>query len=255
MKITILIVSIIGLMFVGCDENPAASTPILIEGTYSMTDAIMYETADCSGTPITGMCTTADVNTEATCPSGMCMDQESTTEAACPAGMWYTGMCHTDEDASTEATCPSGGWMTFGWITNAEYIVISGSGESESITVAGGVITYPEGIPGTYTISGTTISITDPAGCWDYGQEVAVDVATEAACDEAGSEWEEASIISGTLNVDGTVSLDVTEPAGCYDDEEEDVDAATEAACDEVGGNWSSTGFCTNMVFTLSTGQ
>ena len=74
MKKLILSISILGLILVGCsdDDNTAASSiPTLTEGTYNMTGIIMYETADCSGTPITGICTTdEDASTEATCPSG-----------------------------------------------------------------------------------------------------------------------------------------------------------------------------------------
>ena len=146
-----LTIAIFALILVGCsdDDNPAASsTPTLTEGTYNVTDVTFYETADCSGTGITHMCTTAD--------------------------------------ASTEATCPSGGWMTFvDWM--------AASGQDESVTIAGGVMTYSEGIPGTYTIDGTTISITDPAGCWDYEDEEAVEAADEAACDAANGSWEDAS--------------------------------------------------------------
>ena len=128
------------------------------------------------------------------------------------------------------------------------------SGQDESVTIAGGVMTYSEGIPGTYTIDGTTISITDPAGCWDYEDEVAVDAATEAACDAEGGEWEEAGTFSATLNTDGTISAEQPEPAVCYDDEDEEVEAADEDACDAANGSWEDT-YCYIMVFTLSTGQ
>ena len=256
MKKLILSISILGLILVGCsdDDNPtASSTPTLTEGTYNMTSVIMYETADCSGTPITGMCTTdEDASTEATCPSGYCSDGESTTEADCPDDMWSTGICTTDQDASTEATCPSGGWMVFGWMTFVEFI--AASGQDESIILSDGVITYSDGIPGTYTIDGTTISITDPAGCWDYEDEVVVDAATESACDAEGGEWEESSTTPATLNADGTISAEQTDPAECYDDYDEEVEAADKAACDEANGSWEDA-YCTIMVFTLSTGQ
>ena len=54
MKKLILLISILGLILVGCsdDDNPAASSiPTLTEGKYNMTGVIMYHTADCSGTP------------------------------------------------------------------------------------------------------------------------------------------------------------------------------------------------------------
>ena len=164
-------------------------------------------------------------------------------EAADCSGTGINGMCATDEDATTEATCPSGGWMNF-----IDYM------DDESVAIAGGVMTYSEGIPGTYTIDGTTISITDPAGCWDYEEEVAVEVADEAACDAAGGEWEEATTTSATLNTDGTITAKQIEPAECYDDEDEEVEAADEAACDAANGSWQDT-YCYKMVFTLSTGQ
>ena len=228
-----LTITILGLILVGCsdDDNPASSTLTLIEGTYIITDATLYEMADCSGAAYSGICTTDQTaTTEATCPSGACMDGVNTTEA----------------------TCPSGAWIVFGWTTLAEVIALSD--QDESITIAGGVLTYSEGIPGTYTIDGTTISITDPAGCWDYEEEVAVEVADEAACDAAGSEWEEATILSGTLNADGTITVEQIEPAECYDDDDEEVEAADEAACDAANGSWEDAS-CMSLVLTLSTSQ
>ena len=164
-------------------------------------------------------------------------------EAADCSGTGINGSCATDENATTEATCPSGGWMKF----IDEFV-------DESVAIAGGVMTYSEGIPGTYTIYGTTISITDPAGCWDYEEEVAVEVADEAACDAEQGEWEEAGTVSATLNADGTITATSIEPAECYDDDEEEVEAADEAACDAANGSWQDT-YCYTMVFTLSTGQ
>ena len=249
-----LTITILGLILVGCsdDDNPASSTVTLTEGTYNITAATAYDTADCSGTGSSGMCTTDETaTTEATCPSGACMDGVNTTEATCPADMWLTAGC-MDGVNTTETTCSSGAWIVFGWTTLAEVIALSD--QDESITIAGGVLTYSEGIPGTYTIDGTTISITDPAGCWDYEEEVAVEVADEAACDAAGSEWEEATILSGTLNADGTITVEQIEPAECYDDEDEEVEAADEAACDAANGSWEDAS-CMSLVLTLSTSQ
>ena len=259
MKIRILLISILGLILIGCDDDNtiASSIPTLTEGTFNLTGVIMYETADCSGTPITGQCTSdEEATTEATCPSGMCADGESTTEAACPANMWYSGIC-MDGESTTEATCPSGGWMTFGWITTEDFFVLMSQDEVESITLTGGVITYSDGIPGTYNIDGTTISITNPAGCWDYEDEVAVDAATEAACDAEGGEWEEADTISATLNTDGTISAENPQPAECYDDEDEEIEVADKAACESGPdiGVWTWDSASVNVIALQSNGE
>ena len=178
-----LTIAIFALILVGCsdDDNPTSSSVTLTEGTYNLTDGTIYDTADCSGTG-------------------------------------YSSMCTTDETAATEATCPSDGWMSLADVIAAEE-------ESQSIIFgADGVFTNPEGETGTYTVDGTTITIVeddDPGSC--------------------------------TLNADGTVSIEMSDTAGCYDDDYEEVDAADADACDTAGGDWED-GSCMSMVFTLSTG-
>ena len=179
-----LTIAIFALILVGCsdDDNPVSSPVTLTEGTYNLTAATMYDTADCSGTG-------------------------------------YSGMCTTDETATTEATCPSGGWMSLADVIAAEE-------ESQSIIFgANGVFTNPDGDTGTYTVDGTTITI-----------------------------QEDDDPLSGTLNADGTISVELSDTAGCYDDDYEEVDAADEDACDAAGGDWEDAS-CMSMVFTLSTGQ
>ena len=62
------------------------------------------------------------------------------------------------------------------------------------------------------------------------------------------------STTPATLNADGTISAEQTDPAECYDDYDEEVEAADKAACDAANGSWEDA-YCTIMVFTLSTGQ
>ena len=180
-----LTIAIFALILVGCsdDDNPVSSSVTLTEGTYNLTAATMYDTADCSGTG-------------------------------------YSGMCFTDETATTEANCPSDGWMSL-----TELIAVEGEDVS-LIFGADDVFTNPDGETGTYTIDGTTITIVD-------GDEGA---------------------ITGTLNADGTVSVELSDTDGCYDDDYEEVDAADEDACDTAGGDWEDAS-CTSLVFTLSTSQ
>ena len=181
-----LTIAIFALILVGCsdDDNPLSSSVTLTEGTYNLTAATMYDTADCSGTG-------------------------------------YSGMCFTDETATTEDTCPSDGWMSLAEAFAAEF-----EGEDVSLIFgADDVFTNPEGETGTYTVDGTTITIVE----------------------EDGTE-------SGTLNDDGTVSIEMSDPDGCYDDDYEEVEAEDEAACDAADGDWED-GSCVSMVFTLSTGQ
>jgi len=221
-----LTIAIFALILVGCsdDDNPVSSSVTLTEGTYNMTDGTVYDTADCSGAGYSGMCTTDETaTTEATCPSGMCMDGVNTTEATCPSGLWYTGMC-MDGVNTTEATCPSGMWMALGWMSFADE---AADDVASIIFGADGVFTNPDGEIGTYTVDGTTITIVD-------GDE---------------------GTITGTLNADGTVSVELSDTAGCYDVDYEEVDAADEDACDTAGGDWEDASSCMSMVFTLSTGQ
>ena len=183
-----LTIAIFALILVGCsdDDNPVSSPVTLTEGTYNLTAATMYDTADCSGTGY----------------SGMCMDGVNTTEATCPSGMW----------------------MALGWMSFADE---AADDVASIIFGADGVFTNPDGEIGTYTVDGTTITIVD-------GDE---------------------GTITGTLNADGTVSVELSDTAGCYDVDYEEVDAADEDACDTAGGDWEDASSCISMVFTLSTGQ
>ena len=151
--------------------------------------------------------------------SGMCTtDETATTEATCPSGMCMDGV------NTTEATCPSGMWMALGWMSFADE---AADDVASIIFGADGVFTNPDGEIGTYTVDGTTITIVD-------GDE---------------------GTITGTLNADGTVSIELSDTAGCYDVDYEEVDAADEDACDTAGGDWEDASSCISMVFTLSTGQ
>ena len=151
--------------------------------------------------------------------SGMCTtDETATTEATCPSGMCMDGV------NTTEATCPSGMWMALGWMSFADE---AADDVASIIFGADGVFTNPDGEIGTYTVDGTTITIVD-------GDE---------------------GTITGTLNADGTVSVELSDTAGCYDVDYEEVDAADEDACDTAGGDWEDASSCISMVFTLSTGQ
>ena len=130
-------------------------------------------------------------------------------------------MCTTDETATTEATCPSG------WMSLTEVFAAFGGGEDVSVIFgADGVFTNPEGETGTYTVDGTTITVVE----------------------------EDGETLSGTLNADGTVSVESSYTAGCYDYYDEEVDAADEDACDAAGGVWEDA-YCMSLVFTLSTSQ
>ena len=197
-----LIIATFCLLLVGCsdDDNPASSSVTLTEGTYSPTSIVQYAGTDCSGTGSTGICPMDEtVTTEADCPSGMCMD-----------------------GTSAEADCPSGMWMSLGWMSYLDAIITQFS-DFSIVFGAAGVFTNFEGDTGTYTIDGTTVTITD-------GDE----------------------IITGILGADGTFTTHMPDTAGCFDMDDEEVDAVDEDACDATGGDWEDAS-CQEIIWHLVT--
>jgi len=220
------------LFIVGCNETTMTADDFyadridtsigdgLTEGTYSPTSIVQYAGTDCSGTGSTGICPMDEtVTTEADCPSGMCMDGTS-AEADCPSGMWITDICM--DGTSAEADCPSGMWMSLGWMSYLDAIITQFS-DFSIVFGAAGVFTNFEGDTGTYTIDGTTVTITD-------GDE----------------------IITGILGADGTFTTHMPDTAGCFDMDDEEVDAVDEDACDATGGDWEDAS-CQEIIWHLVT--
>ena len=200
------------LFIVGCNETTMTADDFyadridpsigdgLTEGTYSPTSIVQYAGTDCSGTGSTGICPMDEtVTTEADCPSGMCMD-----------------------GTSAEADCPSGMWMSLGWMSYLDAIITQFS-DFSIVFGAAGVFTNFEGDTGTYTIDGTTVTITD-------GDE----------------------IITGILGADGTFTTHMPDTAGCFDMDDEEVDAVDEDACDATGGDWEDAS-CQEIIWHLVT--
>ena len=134
------------------------------------------------------------------------------------SGTGMTGMCE-DGVSITEAEC-DGMWMSYS-------DMITEDGDVMGIVFEDGIFTSPEdeegeedeaGETGTYTIDGTAITVTD-------GDE----------------------IITGMVNADGTLSMEASNSAGCFNDMDEEVEALNEDACD---GYWEEAS-CMTMIFTL----
>jgi len=216
-KILILVITF-SLILVGCSkDDPISSSLTFTEGTYNVTGGTMYDNVACSGTGSTGMCLIdPTAMTEADCPSGMCMDGSGAAAADCADGMWMTGMC-IDGSGAAAADCADGMWMTIGWNSlidlMSNFSIVFGSD---------GVFTNPDGEIGTYAVDGTTVTITD-----------------------------DGEIITGTLNADGTLTVDFSDAAGCFDMYDEEVEAADEDACNTASGEWEE-GSCAEMILTLS---
>ena len=176
-----LTIAIFALILVGCVlTDPASSSVTFTEGTYNLIEATDYDTVDCSGTGIPGVCT-------------------------------------SDETATTEATCPSGGWVLYAdyfsemrmWLIIADGVWSLCNGNTGTYTVDGTTMTIV--VDDDDTSSGTfadgTLSVEMPytGGCNGTadGNE-----ASEDDCDAAGGYWEDASctIWVFTLSTDAIAS-------------------------------------------------
>ena len=188
MKKMILLISIIGLMVVGCsdDDNPAASTGTSVtftEGTYNMTSATFYEAADCSGTgsaetDVEDWSLTFGANGVFTDSDG---DGGTYTVAGTTITVVDTDCCYdsaTDDctDATTEATCTGDGeWE---------------EGEAHTATFADGTISF---------------EMSNPGECngYDDENEGAPEPADETACNTGNGHWESGCyIVVFTLSTD-----------------------------------------------------
>ena len=138
------------------------------------------------------------------------------------------------------------GWESFGWESFAE--------DSDwSLTFgANGVLTDSDGETDTYTVDGTTITVEIAGCCYDEDTDDCDQATTETACTDG--EWEDAETLTATLNADGTITVEMSNPGECngYDDENEGApEPADETACNTGNGHWESG--CYSVVFTLST--
>ena len=255
----IVLGTLIALIIVGCSDSddPASSggdgsgggTATFTEGTYSISDAVMYASEDCSGTAIAGMCTTNESATsEADCPAGMCMDGSGIDESSCTEGAWLTGLCVDGESGdmmmqySSSNTCVAAGgtWMTLGWMPLVDLFTAM---EGESATFENGIFSIGGTQVGTYTVDGTTITILE-SECHCMTEDcTAADAATdEASCSAASGEWETETLYA-TVNSNGSITLEMSDAAECdCNDDTPDCPAAEattdEDSCSAASGEW-----------------
>jgi len=236
-----------------CNEEDC---PVNIFGTYTLSSVTVYEGEECSGSGISGMCFTDEAaTTEADCPLGMCSDNVDGGEAECEAAgaTWITGMCldndgngidDSDAQASSEGCAAAeGNWLIIGW--NPLTTMFSAMMGNSVTFGADGVFTNPDGDTGTYTLVDNVLAITETE-CYDESIDDGNDDYTnEADCSGAGLEW---SVFTnpGTLNEDGTITVEMHSEAECNDDSYE-----TQAECEAGGAGWDEAE-CTSTMWTLS---
>ena len=201
--IKMILISISLLTFFACDEAEEAlqnSSEFGIEGTYEITDAMLYPNPDCSGTPVSGVCMAAD---------------SIMIEADCPDSSWMSYMSEFDEwnmifidDNQTVVLDDGYEADTLTYTFDATTLIISDSDStSETITIA---ISSDNNTLEANLNAEASCSITyDNMGAYD----------TEDACIDAGHEWDPALCIGLVLTLTDTndENSDETDEDG-YDD-------------------------------------
>ena len=186
--IKMILISISLLTFFACDEAEEAlqnSSEFGIEGTYEITDAMLYPNSDCSGTPVSGICMAAD---------------SIMIESDCPDSSWMSYMSEFDEwnmifvdDNQTVVLDDGDEADTLTYTFDATTLIISDSDStSETITIA---ISSDNNTLEANLNAEASCSITyDNMGTYD----------TEDACIDAGHEWDPALCIGLVLTLTET---------------------------------------------------
>ena len=186
--IKMILISISLLTFFACDEAEEAlqnSSEFGIEGTYEITDAMLYPNSDCSGTPVSGVCMAAD---------------SIMIESDCPDSSWMSYMDEFDEwnmifvdDNQTVVLDDGYETDTLTYTFDATTLIISDSDStSETITIA---ISSDNNTLEANLNAEASCSITyDNMGAYD----------TEDACIDAGHEWDPALCIGLVLTLTDT---------------------------------------------------
>ena len=200
--IKMILISISLLTFFACDEAEEAlqNSSEGIEGTYEITDAMLYPNSDCSGIPVSGVCMAAD---------------SIMIEADCPDSSWMSYISEFDEwnmifidDNQTVVLDDGYEADTLTYTFNATTLIISDSDStSETITIA---ISSDNNTLEANLNTEASCSITyDNMGAYD----------TEDACIDAGHEWDPALCIGLVLTLTDTndENSDETDEDG-YDD-------------------------------------
>ena len=186
--IKMILISISLLTFFACDEAEQVlqnSSEFGIEGTYEITDAMLYPNSDCSGTPVSGICMAAD---------------SIMIESDCPDSSWMSYMSEFDEwnmifvdDNQTVVLDDGDEADTLTYTFDATTLIISDSDStSETITIA---ISSDNNTLEANLNAEASCSITyDNMGTYD----------TEDACIDAGHEWDPALCIGLVLTLTET---------------------------------------------------
>ena len=167
----LIIASLCLLITYSCDEEgDLISDALSLEGTYTITDAMLYPNADCSGTPSYGICNA---------------DESVTVEADCPDNSWEPHILEFE------------GW-NLNFLDDNETVIFSDGMETDTLTYSLSentlVISAPDG--GSETI---TITLSSDNNTLDATLNIDASCSsdmetydTEEDCNEAGFEWDEA---------------------------------------------------------------
>ena len=210
------------VLIVGCDDSddPTSTADVfdsitengMIEGSFQFSGLTIYQNFDCTGTPITEMCSDS-------------------------------GNDEFEIDEFSQEQCDSiGGTMlplievfTNGDPTCVPYMIFSSDGSllnEECQTVQ-------------YTLDSSTYAIQiDESYCEDQDGNDIENIITEAACDSVEGDWY-SEIYNGSLNSDGSMTLSQSFEAECDDDQFSD-----QEECETAGETWNETE-CFEITLTL----
>ena len=205
--IKMILISFSLLMFFGCDEAEdllTTTTEFGITGTYVVTDAMLYPNPDCSGTPVSGGCTTAD---------------SVTVEPECPDNGWESYISEFDEWNMTFANDNQTVMLDDGMETDTltytfdttTLVIADSDSTSETITIA--ISSDNNNLEANLNAEASCSITYDNMGTYE----------TEDACIDAGHEWDPALCIgliftlSETDNENDDENID-NDPPECVED-------------------------------------